>query len=344
MDWREIVFLSTKKRGLNPDLKLVKNYLFEKIENVSFKYFTSSEKAENQWARVGIKSAKKEYCKKLQDTICIDGSLPIKLPASAGEGHKILISTPYDYQFKAMNELAGNPSRKKKKTFFKCTDVIVGSPFGKELFEKCYQLQKANIVEEVCCPVAYEITQEESIQNIRKKFAKYFPQILNKKVLAIMVTGALDESQENPFANFDWRAFLKGLGDEWFVLTNDENLMENAIRLRSKYKESLGYVNQMLDAREMIYFADCLITNSSMYAAYFSTKRKPLYVIPYKDNEFVCYAEREFSDIFVSDVNKISELPIKEETVTDSHQRFFDYFSYKPIRHPGDVIVDILNN
>ena len=40
----DITFLSSRKRGISPDLRLVKRYLHENVDQINFRYFVNSEK------------------------------------------------------------------------------------------------------------------------------------------------------------------------------------------------------------------------------------------------------------------------------------------------------------
>ena len=336
----KVAFVSSKSRGLSPDLRAVKDYLFENLESVSFSYFTGNENSKNKYVKQGVKNANKEFCKNIENAICIDGSLPAKLVPAAEKGKRILISTPYDYQFKAMNGVLKGEN-KKKNTFSNFTNVIVGSPFGRDLFEKCYKIPKGEIIDKVCCPLAWKLNSEEQQKNMREKFQNYFPDIEGKKILSILFTGSLD-TEENPFENFDWKALIKSLGDQWFIFTNNEDFIENAIRLGAKYRKSFGYVNQMLDSRELMYFSDCIVTNSGMYASYFSSRKKPVYCMKYNDNEFEKYMRNNYSGLFINDLNGIIDKQIQKENYSDEHRKFSEYFSYDTSINPCDTILEIL--
>lgn len=337
MKSREIAFVSAKSRGISPDLKLVKDYLEENIKEASFIYYLNTENSDNEMVKKGAKFSKKEFCINLGDAICIDGSLPAKLAKTAKEGEKILISVPYDYQFKAVNE-----EKKGKNTFKSFNHIIAGSPFGAELFKEYYKVTKSEIIEGVCAPLAWDINQESKQKEMRNKFSEYFPSSRGKKILSILLTGHLEKDEKNPFKNLDWRSLLKTLGDDWFVFVNNEDLLENTVRLNSKYTVSFGYVNKMLDARELLYFSDCLVTNSGMYASYFSSKNKPIYCLKYKKNAFEEYMRKRFSSLYIKDVSEKINM-IMEEKNSDEHKAFCKHFSYGTEVNPLDKILEILN-
>lgn len=337
MKSREIAFVSAKSRGISPDLKLVKDYLEKNIKYASFSYYLNAENSNNEMVKKGAKFSKKEFCRDLKDAICIDGSLPTKLTKNAKEGAKVLISVPYDYQFKAVNEC-----NKGKNTFKSFTHVIAGSPFGEEIFKEYYKIPKKAVIERVCTPFAWDLNQEAKQQEMREKFLQHFPAMKGKKILSILLTGHLEKGEKNPFEKFDWRSFLKTVGDEWFVFVNNWDLLENTVILNSKYTSCFGYVNKMMDARDLMYFSDCLVTNSGMYASYFSSKNKPVYCLSYKNNEFEKYMKKRYPSLFVKNISEKTD-KIMEDKLSDEQKAFCTYFSYGTETNPSDKILEILN-
>ena len=337
MKSKEIAFVSAKSRGVSPDLKLTKDYLEANIKDVAFSYYLNTENSNNEMVKKGAKFSKKEFCKNLGDAICIDGSLPVKLAKTAKEGSKILISVPYDYQFKAVNE-----GSKGKSTFKAFTHIIAGSPFGAQLFKEYYKTPKTKVIEGVCNPFAWDLNQEEKQREMKNKFLQHFPSMKGKKVLSILLTGHLEDDEKNPFDKFDWRSFLKTIGDEWFVFVNSSDLLENTVLLNSKYKSCFGYVNKMMDARDLMYFSDCLITNSGMYASYFSSKKKPVYCLKYTDNAFEKYIKKKFSSLYIRDIGEKTKM-IMEEKFGDEHKAFSNHFSYGTEVNPSEKIMEILS-
>lgn len=337
MEYTDVAFVSAKSRGLSPDLKIVKDYLFNHLENVSFRYFTRNENAKNRYAKRGIKNANKEFCKNIQNVICIDGSLPTKLVAEAKQGNRIFISAPYDYQFKAMNEVLKG-TIKKRNTYKNFTHLIAGSPFGKDLIKKCYKIPEGKIIDNVCCPVAWNLNQKEQQTAMREKFRNYFPDMKGKKILSILLTGK-QNTKKNPYETYNWKALIHSLGEEWFVFTNNEGFIENTIQLSEKYRKSFGYVNQMLDARELLYFSDCIVTNSGLYASYFSSRKKPVYCVKHSNNEFEKYMRHCYPELYIEDLKKQENIRMITEKYSNRNKKFSEYFSYETSNNPCDEIL-----
>ena len=101
---KKISFVSSKNRGITLDMLVVKDFFRVNDEKVEFKDVVANENAKNSLVEKGNISIRKEYCKNNTDIICVDGSIAGKLPKNAPEGKRVLIATPYDYQFKAINE------------------------------------------------------------------------------------------------------------------------------------------------------------------------------------------------------------------------------------------------
>ena len=87
----------------------------------------------------------------------------------------------------------------------------------------------------------------------------------------------------------DVKQWMKELGEEWFVFTNSEILMENAFSMGNQYKKSFGYVNRILPVPDLLYATDVLVTNNGRLASAFSILEKPLYVCRYNKNYFEKY-------------------------------------------------------
>ena len=166
---KKISFVSSKNRGITLDMLVVKDFFRVNDEKVEFKDVVANENAKNSLVKKGNISIRKEYCKNNTDIICVDGSIAGKLPKNAPEGKRVLISTPYDYQFKAINE-HDKGAFKKKNTYKNFTHIIVGSPFEKELLKKCYNTPKSEIIDQVCLPYSWRLNQEEFK---KKHYGKY---------------------------------------------------------------------------------------------------------------------------------------------------------------------------
>lgn len=162
---KKISFVSSKNRGITLDMLVVKDFFRVNDEKVEFKDVVANENAKNSLVKKGNISIRKEYCKNNTDIICVDGSIAGKLPKNAPEGKRVLIATPYDYQFKAINEY-DKGAFKKKNTYKNFTHIIVGSPFEKELLKKCYNTPKSEIIDQVCIPYSWRLNQEEFKKNI----------------------------------------------------------------------------------------------------------------------------------------------------------------------------------
>ena len=57
----DITFLSSRKRGISPDLRLVKRYLHENVDQINFRYFVNSELSPNYMVKRGIKQQKESF-------------------------------------------------------------------------------------------------------------------------------------------------------------------------------------------------------------------------------------------------------------------------------------------
>ena len=336
MTIKEISFVGTRNRGLSPDLKFAKQYLESNLANPVFRYLAVNENSKNRWLKKGSKNAKKEYAKTVRNALCVDASLPVKMNKDEEAKH-VLISVPYDYQFKAMNK-ADSHSVKKKKTYNSFTHVITTSPFAKDLFEKCYET-KAIKIDGVCTPMVWSMNDDKEVAKKRRLYEKFFPQIKGKKIMSILLAGEPEDEEKNPYEKLDLKAFLDSLDDEWFVFTNKEYILEKAIELDASYKNKFGFAKKMLDSRELLYFSDCVVTNSGMYASYFASKKKPIFCLRFLDNGFEKYMKKNYPSLYIKDLNRTENIDFG--LFDNENKRFGEYFTYSLDTNPNEKIMEI---
>ena len=90
--------------------------------------------------------------------------------------------------------------------------------------------------------------------------------------------------------------------------------------MRHKHRNQFVYSNRTFDTREVLSFADCLVTNSGLYATYFAVRQKPIYCLKYTNCEFEKYMKRKFSNLYIKTLEyigmtKISELLPENESL-----------------------------
>lgn len=336
---KKISFVSSKNRGITLDMLVIKHYFRENIKDVEFKDLVANENSTNSIVKKGNISIRKQYCKNNTDIVCVDGSIAGKLPKNAPEGKRVLISTPYDYQFKAMNQ-HDKGSFNKKNTYKNFTHIVAGSPFEKELLEKCYNTPKSEIIDGVCMPFSWKLNQDESRIANYNKFCNHYPMLKDKKVLAILLAGTLDEENENPYSEVNWKDIFETLDDEWVILTNSYSMLDNMTHVGYEYRDKFVYTNRTYDAREVLSFAECLVTNSGLYATYFAVRNKPIYCLKYTDCEFEKYMKRKFSNLYIKNIESIGKSINITEFNTDN-KKFCEYFSYKCGENPSIKIAKI---
>lgn len=331
----KISILSSRKRGLTPDLRLVQKYLKDHIEDLEISYFMGEETSKNKMAKKGFKDAKKRYCKTIENVFCVDASIEGKMYK---EGKKILIGVPYDYQFKAMNSMETDKKYKKTNSFKGFDYIIPGSPFAKDVYTKCYNIPKAQIIENVVTPMEWNMRQEKAKITSRELYEEMFPKMKGKKVIAILTNGKIDEEKHSPYKDIQLREIINRIDDSFFVLTNNEEILDKAIDLGSEYTSKIAYVSKALDFRRIMYFAEYLFTNSGMYASYVAGCNKPVYCIRCVENNFEKYMKRRFPELYIDDLNCIPEYLKEYQEINGS---FSHYFSYETSENPCEIIKNI---
>lgn len=342
MSKKEITFLSSRGRSLSTDLSLVKNYLSQLPgEDLWFRYYLNNEMHKNPVAGYGYRRAKKTFCEGMTNAICVDASLASNLNNLAPEGQRILLAVPYDYQFKNMVLMEEKKKQFRLKTMSRFTHIIAGSPFAAELLKKAYRLEEKELIEGVNLPFAWDTVQPDSRQRMQETIYFYFPQAKGKKVLAIIVYGD-EEKKRKDWESFDIKQFTKNLGEEWFVFTNSELLMENAFSMSNRYKECFGYMDRVLPVPSLLYLADVLVTNNGRLATSFSLQKKPVYACQYNKNYFEKYMSLRYPGMYFSRGEQLLTHHFVTDSLTGEQKRFCTQMSYSDGPAPYETVADIL--
>lgn len=320
MIYTNITFLSSRKRGMNIDMKLIKDYLERTMDHINFRYFLESELNKNYMVKMGRQAAKKNFIHEKDNVICIDGSLTNDL--GKGEGKRILLALPFGYQFEKAISREENPDMGLLNNFKGFNYILSPSPFTSDILRKIYKLDGIKLIENVYAPFTWQISRPKFQEEVKDQFSVYYPSIKGKKTLSILTTGKLEENKKNWCENFNLEDLLKNLGEEWFVFTNDSCILEQAVMLPARYINSFGYINHVYPPRNLLYFSDILVTNSSIYATYFVPCKKPVYCLKYNDNCFEQYIAKHHPDIYLKSLEELEELPYKKE---NSFMREFLY-------------------
>lgn len=347
MAFTSITFLSSRKRGMTQDLSLIKSDLTTHIKDVSFRYFVSNEVSDNYMIKQGVNNAKSDFCQTLTHAICIDGSLPGTLSPSAKDGSRILFAIPYDYQFKNKLSVEKGKMLSLLKTFSGFTHIFAGSPFTATVLREAYDLKYTELIDHLCTPLAWDVNQPARQEAVRKKFTYFYPGSQNKKIISLLTAGKFEDLEPTPFDSFDLEAFLSQLGPDWFLFTNNLTLLEKASTLSSDYTASFGYLDHVLPLQDLLYVSDAMITNNSMLASCFASKRKPLYCTCYKENAFEKYVKSFFPAAFLKDTDSLLKLVSDRQTlenIADTSQNFCEALSYAPDCNPCEVLRGLLQH
>lgn len=342
MNKKEITFFSSRGRGMSNDLALLKNFLMDRnSEEIMFRYYLNNELHKNPLAGHGYRRAKKTFSEGMTNAICVDASLSTSINNLAPEGQRILLAVPYDYQFKNMVLMEEKGKKFHLNTMARFTHIIVGSPFTAELFRKAYRLEDKELIENVALPLAWDTTQEESRKTIQEQVFFYFPQAKGKKILSIIVYGD-EEKRRKDWENFDIKKLTGELGEDWFVFTNSELLMENAFSMSNRYKNCFGYMNRILPVPDLLYVSDVLVTNNGRLATSFSIQNKPVYACQYNKNYFEKYMSLCYPDMYFSNVEQLHGYEFMADRLTGKQEEFCRQMSYPNGVEPGGVVANIL--
>ena len=133
-----ISFLSTRGRAMNADLKLIQDYLASNLSDVTFEYYLKNTATKVPAANKQLEKARLSFCENSRNIICMDPSIPVKLSPALPEERRLLTLVPYDYLFNEYLKFTEGPELAHKKTFFRCTHVLSGSPFFSNFLKNFY--------------------------------------------------------------------------------------------------------------------------------------------------------------------------------------------------------------
>ncbi len=342
MSENSITFLSNRGAGLNSDMNLLEKNLVDMAgqDGFSTRFFLKNERRKNPMARQGIERAKLEFCRELANVVCADASLAKGMKFQ--EGVRILLASPYDYQFK--NGMFLKKKGKKGtgfKTFRRFTHVVPGCPFTAQLMKDGYYMERTELLEGICLPFVWDMNRPERQREMAEEIGFYFPAVGEKKVLALLLNRER-ESRRNCLKSFDLKGFLDYLGEGWFVITNVEELMENAYTLSAKYRNSFGYVKRIMSEQDILYVADAMVTNNGRYAGYFASKHKPLYCLKYRRSHFEKYMKAYHPAMYVGSFRDLMQVNFSSEGVPEGQREFDRLFAYPELKCPYDAIGALL--
>lgn len=340
MNNKTITFLSSRGRGINADLSLLHRFLSEREEwkEYSYRFFSKSERTKNPVVNAGALKARRAFSEKATNIVCVDNSLTGK--TEEDEGIRMLFSVPYDYQFK--NYLAVKEKKKNCnfRTFQSFTHIIPGSPFSEELLEKAYDTEGKKLLTGIAHPLAWDICQESSREEARKKLEFYFPEIGKKKVLSLIISGD-EKEQERFFKNFSLHELIEKLGPEWIVLTTSEEMRNRSFSFVGE-KFSFGYIDHIVSPSVLAYVADVLITNEGRFAAAYAGRGKPIYCPRIKKNYFEKFMDTYYTDLVLKRADQMLEIDYNAKELGRAQKKFCQQFWYPDAREPYQILSILL--
>ena len=288
---KTITFLSSRGRGIGAQMSVLRRYLREREDGADFVFrtFSKNERLANDRAGQGNSKLRRRFLAGADNIVCVDQSL---VGNNYGEDSvRILMASPYEYQFRMA--LEAGQKEKKSGAFKKFTHIIPGSPFTEKLLEKAYDLPDTAILSGCALPFAWEVCHERMQREMREKLGFYYPQIKEKKVIAVILSGPEEKNQKFLEA-FDLKDCLDRIRGEYFVLTNSGVLVGSASALDAGYSDCFGFVSRIWKSRDMLAVADVLVTNNGWMASAFAGKRKPVFCPLAADLWFERYMQKNF--------------------------------------------------
>lgn len=329
MNANVISFLSTRGRKMNIDLKIVQDYLASVLPDITFEYYFKNTATKVPAVNQQLEKARLSFCETAKNLLCMDASIPIRIAPAAPEERRLLTLAPYDYLFKEYLNYIKNPESEHKKTFIRCTHVIPGAPFFSRFLKDFYVFENTVILDDLCLPFSWDITQESQKTQFRNTFEYFYPQAKGKKILSVITVNqkATDE-MDDLFCDFDLTKLLDQLKNEWFLITNNVNLLEMAASLSFRYADYFGYMKDRFNVNNLLYFSDILVTNSSKHACAFASAKKPVYYLNYGSKYFGTYIKQFYPALYLNTAGELMKINYEKPLLSEEQQKFCQDFSY----------------
>lgn len=338
-----ITFISSRGRGMDEELILMKNQLEKDMENVSFQYFIKQEISENKAYVAGLKAAKAALCENTDHIICMDMSQNLteeQLPAGI---KKVLMYIPFNYVYEAMLQKQLDQNAPLKKGAVKFTHVYPCSPFGAEILKTRYNIEGVKIIEGYCSPYAFKLAEEGYAEKEREKLTRFYPQSKGKKILSILTKSAKPSKDNWLNEDVDVESFIRGLGEDWFVITDSREIVNLLKKADYSLFKSFAYIHNVIYPHHALAFTDLLITNYPPYVGLQASRRKPCYVLNFNNNVLERYFLHNHPELVIDQEDKLMNVVTHAKLNEEIHQTLSVYYSYAPERSMTEHISSLLS-
>lgn len=342
MSKTKITFISSRGRGMDPELKIIKDSIVTSDIQPQFRYFIKQERTKNVAYADGLKSAKKDLAKGSDHIICMDMSLNVPIKDMPENGKKILLQIPFNYMHEAAFDKQNKPNMANKVGSKEFTHIYSHSPFGTELLKTTYDIDGVEIIEGYCSPVSYQLADEKIAKDNRELLTYYYPESEGKKIFGIYMRGKLSKKIEWFLENLDPEGFLASLPEDWFFLTDTQEVMELFRRTDITKARNFGYLPQIVQTQAAISFTDILITNQGHFLSYQAARRKPCYTMEYSNTNVDKYMERNYPQLHVKTVDQFMNLIEHAKEYAEIHQKANEFFSYPTTKDVREHLLQLL--
>lgn len=336
-------FYSVRKRGVTMDIQLIKDYLEQTDEDIAFRFFTKNEINENPKITQMIRLSKKEFSKTTGHALCIDESMPKDLPGKEPGVCRLYLAQPFDFLFK--NYLSKESKQHNKMTFSACTHIFTGVPLVNKLVCKNYNTDHLTVIEDVCLPKTWDILHGQKRDQIRKYMEYYFPQMKNKKIVSVLLTGTKrNEEGELIFPGESLKKLADLMDDDVFILYNALDIARSLEEVSGDYKDRLGFTGCYLTDSQIVYITDLLITNTANHAVDFAGTGKPVYCYSLKDNGFTTYMRENYPGLCLESLEELGDKDLFHYDQDPDYIHFYRDTTSLSGRNPFEVIGSLFSS
>ena len=337
MDYNTLSFYSVRKRGVTMDVQLVKDYLDQTMDDLEFRFFTKNEINENPKITQMIRLSRKDFSKRTGHALCIDESVPRSFPLKDPNFCRLYLAEPFDFLFK--NYLSKEAKHHNKKTFSACTHIFAGVPLIRKIVDSNYDTDGLTVIDNVCLPKTWDILHSRRRDQIRKNMEYYFPQMKEKKILSVLLTG----KQRNPegdilFPGESLKSLADKLDEDVFILYNSLDISRTLHGLSGEYRDRMGYMGCYMTDSQLVYITDILVTNTGNHAVDFAGTGKPVYCYNLKENGFSSYMKEYQPGLYLDSLDLLGDIDFSHLDEDPAQVQFHKETVSRSGKNPFEVI------
>ena len=337
MDYNTLTVYSVRRRGVTMDIKLIKDYLDQSMDNLEFRFFTKNEISKNSKITQMIRLSREEFSKKTGHALCIDESMPKKFLLKNPAYCRMYVAEPFDFLFREY--MSKEKKHHNKMAFSGCTHIFTGIPLMSRIVQKNYNTENLQMIENVPLIKSWDILHSDKRQVYRKKLEYFFPYMKGKKILALLMKGDLKSPEgEDLFPGESLRFLADHLDEDIFILFNSLAIVRALSSLPGIYREKMGYTGAYMTESQLVYIADVLVTNTANHGVDFAGTGKPMFCYHVKENGFTRFMKEYYPGLCLKKLEELVDYDFSSLNTDSAQKEFHKQTVIDTEKNPFEII------